>query len=84
MEIDQRIIRVDYSITTRPHTPTPGVYKGRTSRRDFYDRSSYRDDDDYYNDKRRSRERRSPSPYYKERRRRSRSSSRDRKFASVK
>merc|ERR1719245_1412400 len=28
-EIDGRRIRVDYSITKRPHTPTPGVYMGR-------------------------------------------------------
>ncbi|MPC98180.1 Transformer-2 beta [Portunus trituberculatus] len=29
MEIDGRRIRVDYSITARPHTPTPGIYMGR-------------------------------------------------------
>lgn len=29
MEIDGRRIRVDYSITKRPHTPTPGIYMGR-------------------------------------------------------
>lgn len=28
MEIDGRRIRVDFSITKRPHTPTPGVYMG--------------------------------------------------------
>jgi len=28
-EIDGRKIRVDYSITDRAHTPTPGVYLGR-------------------------------------------------------
>jgi len=28
-EIDGRKIRVDYSITKRAHTPTPGVYLGR-------------------------------------------------------
>ncbi|BFG03837.1 transformer-2 sex-determining protein [Drosophila madeirensis] len=32
MEIDNRHIRVDYSITQRAHTPTPGVYMGRSSR----------------------------------------------------
>jgi len=32
MEIDGRRIRVDYSITKRPHTPTPGVYMGRPLR----------------------------------------------------
>jgi len=30
-EIDGRKIRVDYSITQRAHTPTPGVYLGRPS-----------------------------------------------------
>lgn len=29
MEIDGRRIRVDFSITQRPHTPTPGIYMGR-------------------------------------------------------
>lgn len=29
IEIDYRRIRVDYSITQRPHSPTPGVYKGK-------------------------------------------------------
>ncbi|VUZ56113.1 unnamed protein product [Hymenolepis diminuta] len=33
MEIDGRPIRVDYSVTQRPHSPTPGVYMGRPSRR---------------------------------------------------
>jgi len=28
-ELDGRKIRVDYSITDRAHTPTPGVYYGR-------------------------------------------------------
>eukprot|EP00795_Rhopilema_esculentum_P014202 gene14202-5212_t len=28
-ELDGRRIRVDFSITQRPHTPTPGVYMGR-------------------------------------------------------
>ena len=28
-EIDGRKIRVDYSITKRSHTPTPGVYMGK-------------------------------------------------------
>ena len=32
MEVDGRRIRVDYSITKRPHTPTPGVYMGRPTR----------------------------------------------------
>lgn len=29
MEIDGRRIRVDFSITTRAHTPTPGIYLGK-------------------------------------------------------
>lgn len=48
LEIDYRRIRVDYSITERPHTPTPGVYKGRKVRLDR------RDDDDRYPRRRRS------------------------------
>ncbi|XP_019724398.1 transformer-2 protein homolog alpha-like [Hippocampus comes] len=31
MEIDGRVIRVDYSITKRAHTPTPGIYMGKQS-----------------------------------------------------
>uniref|UniRef100_UPI00358E3333 transformer-2 protein homolog alpha-like n=1 Tax=Myxine glutinosa TaxID=7769 RepID=UPI00358E3333 len=33
MEVDGRNIRVDFSITKRPHTPTPGIYMGRPSLR---------------------------------------------------
>lgn len=29
MELDGRDIRVDFSITKRAHTPTPGMYVGR-------------------------------------------------------
>ncbi|CAK6967004.1 transformer-2 protein homolog beta isoform X5 [Scomber scombrus] len=70
MELDGRRIRVDFSITKRAHTPTPGIYMGRptygggSSRRvsrDYdrgyergYDRGYERDYD----------RRRSPSPYY--------------------
>ncbi|KAK7153900.1 hypothetical protein R3I94_007305 [Phoxinus phoxinus] len=80
MELDGRRIRVDYSITKRPHTPTPGIYMGRPTygggpsvsrRRDSYDRGYERgydryDDRDYYNNNNnnRSYRRRSPSPYY--------------------
>ena len=28
-DLDGRKIRVDFSITKRPHTPTPGMYMGR-------------------------------------------------------
>ncbi|KAB0341359.1 hypothetical protein FD754_018285 [Muntiacus muntjak] len=55
MELDGRRIRVDFSITKRPHTPTPGIYMGRPTygssrRRDYYDRGYDQgyDDRDYY------------------------------------
>lgn len=65
IEIDGRSIRVDYSITRRAHTPTPGIYLGTPTYRNSdsrensgsyssgggYDRGGYR--------------RRSPSPYYR-------------------
>jgi len=64
VELDGRKIRVDYSITKRAHTPTPGMYMGRptagSSRSRDYGRDR-RDDRDYYR-------RRSPSPYYRSRR----------------
>ena len=31
-ELDGRRMRVDYSITKRPHTPTPGIYMGKPTR----------------------------------------------------
>merc|ERR1712165_567809 len=74
-EIDGRRIRVDFSITKRPHTPTPGVYMGRPTYRgggggggdrysggDRYgggDRYSGRGGGGGYG------RRRSPSPYYR-------------------
>ncbi|KAH8348170.1 hypothetical protein KR084_004958, partial [Drosophila pseudotakahashii] len=39
IEVDDRRIRVDYSITQRAHTPTPGVYMGRPSRSENSGRS---------------------------------------------
>jgi len=74
-EMDGRKIRVDYSITKRAHTPTPGMYMGRPTagssrrspgrRRDGSRDRDYYARDDYY--RRRSpspyRRRRSPSPY---------------------
>ncbi|XP_042536086.1 transformer-2 protein homolog beta-like [Dipodomys spectabilis] len=55
MELAGRRIRVDFSITKRPHTPTPGIYMGRPTyggyrRWDYYDRGYDRgsDDREYY------------------------------------
>ncbi|XP_052389452.1 transformer-2 protein homolog alpha-like isoform X8 [Carassius gibelio] len=90
MELDGRRIRVDYSITKRPHTPTPGIYMGQPThngggssssssggrRRDWnYDRGYDRYDRyDEYDYRYR---RRSPSPYYS----RYRSPSRSRSYS---
>uniref|UniRef100_A0A668VG21 Transformer-2 protein homolog alpha n=1 Tax=Oreochromis aureus TaxID=47969 RepID=A0A668VG21_OREAU len=90
MELDGRRIRVDYSITKRPHTPTPGIYMGRPThngggggggggssrrgRESYYDRGYDRYDRYDEYDYRYSR-RRSPSPYYSRYRSRSRSRS---------
>merc|ERR1712241_1144242 len=77
-EIDGRRVRVDFSITKRAHTPTPGVYMGRPTYReerggggDRYGRG----DGDRYGGGRYGRgsggggggygRRRSPSPYYR-------------------
>ncbi|XP_020280563.1 transformer-2 protein homolog beta isoform X2 [Pseudomyrmex gracilis] len=71
-EVDGRRIRVDFSITQRAHTPTPGIYMGKPThlhdrnwdgprRREIGYRGSYR---------------RSPSPYYRRRARYDRSRSR--------
>merc|ERR1719166_552543 len=75
-ELDGRQIRVDFSITKRAHTPTPGMYMGRPTRegRDDRRRSPPRRDRGY-DDRRGGRDdyrRRSRSPVY---RRRSRSRS---------
>uniref|UniRef100_A0A4W3J5X0 Transformer-2 protein homolog alpha-like n=1 Tax=Callorhinchus milii TaxID=7868 RepID=A0A4W3J5X0_CALMI len=67
MELGGRRIRVDYSITKRAHTPTPGIYMGRPTT----DRSDRYDERDYSGRYRR----RSPSPYYSRYRSRSRSRS---------
>ncbi|KAL7056467.1 hypothetical protein AAHC03_020966 [Spirometra sp. Aus1] len=36
MEIDGRLVRVDYSLTQAPHPPTPGVYMGKSRRLILY------------------------------------------------
>ncbi|XP_019876410.1 transformer-2 protein homolog beta isoform X2 [Aethina tumida] len=68
MKINGKSIRVDYSITERAHTPTPGIYMGKPTYKysDRYDRRRG-DRDDYYRGSRYS-HRRSPSPYYRRRR----------------
>ncbi|KAL1490736.1 hypothetical protein ABEB36_013384 [Hypothenemus hampei] len=72
MKINGKNIRVDFSITERAHTPTPGIYMGKpTYKYDRYEsRSSRRDRD------RERVYRRSPSPYYSSRSRRRYSRSR--------
>ncbi|KTF99821.1 hypothetical protein cypCar_00004504 [Cyprinus carpio] len=91
MELDGRRIRVDYSITKRPHTPTPGIYMGRPThngggssssssggggrRRDSYYDRGYDRYDRYDEYDYRYSRRRSPSPYYSRYRSRSRSRS---------
>ncbi|THH14865.1 hypothetical protein EW146_g5519 [Bondarzewia mesenterica] len=48
VDLNGRRIRVDYSVTDRPHAPTPGEYMGhrRSAGRDsYYGRDSYRDRD---------------------------------------
>ncbi|XP_019762690.2 transformer-2 protein homolog alpha isoform X2 [Dendroctonus ponderosae] len=74
MKINDKTIRVDFSITERAHTPTPGIYMGKpTYKYDKYKSRGRRDrDDDYYGS---SRSRRSPSPYHSRSRRRYRSRS---------
>lgn len=68
IDIDDRKIRVDYSVTHRPHTPTPGEYMGER-------KSTYSNHRSY--DSRRRRERsRSPRRRYYRSRSRSRSWSR--------
>lgn len=84
MEIDGKRIRVDFSLTARPHSPTPGVYMGRSTR-DHGDepdrrRPMERDRLDYHNKSSKYTShrssavfgrRRSPSPQYRRRRNRS-------------
>jgi len=68
-ELDGRKIRVDFSITERAHTPTPGVYLGRPtqSTRPVRGRGSGGGRRDDYNGG--GGRRRSPSPYYRDDRR---------------
>ncbi|XP_043463786.1 transformer-2 protein homolog beta-like isoform X2 [Leptopilina heterotoma] len=65
MEIDGRRIRVDFSITQRAHTPTPGIYMGKPTHLNEREFSGSRRREGSY--------RRSPSPYYRKRSRYDRS-----------
>jgi len=60
-EMDGRKIRVDFSITKRAHTPTPGMYMGRPT-------TSGRHGGGDRGDRGGGRRRRSPSPHYRGRR----------------
>jgi len=77
VELNGRRIRVDYSVTDRPHAPTPGEYMGHRRQRDHYRSRNYddreyrdrdhrrdrdRDRDPYGRDNRDWRDRRSPPP----------------------
>ncbi|XP_019876413.1 transformer-2 protein homolog alpha isoform X4 [Aethina tumida] len=64
MKINGKSIRVDYSITERAHTPTPGIYMGKPTYKysDRYDRRRGDREGSRYS------HRRSPSPYYRRRR----------------
>ncbi|XP_066997199.2 transformer-2 protein homolog beta isoform X2 [Anabrus simplex] len=77
MEIDGRRIRVDFSITQRAHTPTPGIYMGKptylTNGRNEWGRE--KGENDYYSSgggnggyRSGGYRGRSPSPYYRRRR----------------
>jgi len=61
-ELDGRRMRVDFSITKRAHTPTPGVYVGKPYEPPRHGYRYGRSPSPY------GRYRRSPSPYYRSRR----------------
>ncbi|KDQ65030.1 hypothetical protein JAAARDRAFT_43836 [Jaapia argillacea MUCL 33604] len=50
VDLNGRRIRVDYSVTDRPHAPTPGEYMGHRRRRDNRDSYYGRDSRDGYRD----------------------------------
>ncbi|CAH8620508.1 transformer 2 beta, variant 4 [Schistosoma haematobium] len=35
LELHDRIVRIDYSYTERPHNPTPGIYMGKEKRNEY-------------------------------------------------
>ncbi|XP_055641819.1 transformer-2 protein homolog beta-like [Toxorhynchites rutilus septentrionalis] len=85
MMVHEKTIRVDYSITDRPHTPTPGMYMGNKDSRKRHHRTVHRyrgrsyDDDYYYKHSRRSPRRHSTR--YRRHRRRNSSRSRSRSWS---
>lgn len=70
MEIDGRRIRVDFSITQRAHTPTPGIYMGKPTHLNErgWSGSGSGGPRRRENSNHRGSYRRSPSPYYSRRR----------------
>jgi len=72
-DLDGKNIRVDFSITKRAHTPTPGMYMGRPTNgrsRDERERGGSRGDRGHRDRDERDydrRSRRSPSPRYRDR-----------------
>lgn len=48
-ELDGHVIRVDFSISSREHQPTPGVYMGSSLRRDSYSYRRYGGADNHHN-----------------------------------
>ncbi|KAI8585761.1 splicing factor, arginine/serine-rich 10, partial [Geranomyces variabilis] len=79
-ELHARRMRVDYSLTRKPHDPTPGVYKGdpRDSYRSGHSSRRHDPRDSYHDDYRRRR-----SPSHSPRRRSSRRSPSPRGRSSV-
>lgn len=77
-ELHGRELRVAFSTTARPHSPTPGFYKGNLVERIIQRNRSGRRRRRREVRRRRNRSRRTPSPFDSRRRRRSRSRSIDR------
>ncbi|KAF8514822.1 hypothetical protein BU17DRAFT_30699, partial [Hysterangium stoloniferum] len=67
VDLNGRRIRVDYSVTDRPHAPTPGEYMGHRSSSYRGDRESYRDSHRDSRDYRDSYSRRGYSSYDRDR-----------------
>ncbi|KAI1793024.1 hypothetical protein LXA43DRAFT_886426, partial [Ganoderma leucocontextum] len=63
VELNGRRIRVDYSVTDRPHAPTPGEYMGHRRRRGRDTYSGRDGDRSERNDRYDDRERRDRDPY---------------------